>query len=322
MLSRVAENIYWLARYVERAENTARLVRVNSHLVLDTPRGITPGWAPLVEITGLHDPFYAVDREPNERNVVRFMIGDANNPGSILSSLAAARENCRTVRDVLPRSSWESLNELHLFAKENVQSGLTKNGRDRFLDGIIAGSQRLTGLLGSVMYRDEAWHFSRIGRNLERADMTTRIIDVRSTDLFPEDTPELLSLDALQWISVLRSMSGYQNYRRHVAIRVSRNDVLDFLFYNTLFPRSVMHCIDAVYESIGALGENGTAPSLRCIRTLKRKLRQRKVAELDQQALHEFIDVLQLGIMDLHSRLAEAFFPPPIGQVQEQKQAS
>jgi uncharacterized alpha-E superfamily protein len=312
MLSRVAENIYWLSRYVERAENTARLVRVNSHLVLDTPRGIAPGWSPLVDITGLHDAFYAVDREPNERNVVRFLIGDANNPGSILSSLAAARENCRTVRDVLPRSSWESINELYLFAKENIQSGLTKNGRDAFLDGIISGSQRITGLLGSVMYRDEAWHFTRIGRNLERADMTTRIIDVRSTDLFPEDTPELLSLDALQWISVLRSMSGYQIYRRHVAIRVNRNEVLEFLFYNTRFPRSFLHCVDAVYESIGELGEHGTGPSLRSIRALKRKLRQQKVSELDQRGLHEFIDELQLGIMDLHSRLAEAFFPPPL----------
>ena len=118
MLSRVAENIYWLSRYVERAENTARLVRVNSHLVLDTPRGITPGWEPLVEITGLSAAFQSVEREPSERNVVRFLIGDAHNPGSILSSLAAARENCRTVRDVLPRSSWEKLNELYLFATD------------------------------------------------------------------------------------------------------------------------------------------------------------------------------------------------------------
>jgi uncharacterized alpha-E superfamily protein len=310
MLSRVAENIYWLARYVERAENTARLVRVNSHLVLDTPRGITPGWAPLVEIAGLHDEFNSVEREPNERNVVRFLIGDANNPASILSSLAAARENCRTVRDVLPRSSWESLNELYLFAKENIQSGLTKGGRDDFLEGIITGSQRITGLLGSVMYRDKAWHFSRIGRNLERADMTTRIIDVRSTDLFPDDLLEMRSLDTLQWISVLQALSGYQSYRRHVAIRVSRPDVLDFLFHNALFPRSFLHCIDAVYESIGEL-EN-TGPSLRCIRSLKRKLRENKVSDLDQQSLHTFIDELQIGIMDLHSRLAEAFFPPPL----------
>lgn len=310
MLSRVAENIYWLSRYVERAENTARLVRVNSHLVLDTPSGITPGWAPLVDIAGLYDEFHSVEREANERNIVRFLIGDAHNPGSILSSLAAARENCRTVRDVLPRSSWEKLNELYLFAKENVQSGLTKGGRDDFLDGIITGSQQIVGLLGSVMYRDEAFHFARIGRNLERADMTTRIIDVRSTDLFPDDLLESRSLDTLQWISVLRSMSGYQIYRRHVAIRVSRPDVLNFLFHDPRFPRSFLHCINAVDEGIGAL-ENSGGP-LRTIRALKRKLRDTGVGELDQAALHAFIDELQLGIIGLHSTLAETYFPPPI----------
>jgi len=310
MLSRVAENIYWLARYVERAENTARLVRVNSHLVLDTPRGITPGWEPLVYITGLDEHFFAVDREVNERNVVRFLIGDMNNPGSILRSLAAARENCRTVREVLPRSSWEKLNELHLFAKEHIQSGLTKGGRDAFLDGIISGSQAITGLLGSVMYRDAAWQFARIGRNLERADMSTRIIDVRSTDLFPDDLPESGSLDTLQWISVLRSLSGYQSYRRHVAIRVSRADVLAFLFHDSIFPRSVLYCVNAVDESLGELENTGAA--MRCVHTLQRKLRQTKPGDFDQKALHAFIDELQLAIMKLHENLAEVYFPPPL----------
>jgi len=315
MLSRVAENIYWLSRYVERAENTARLVRVNSHLVLDTPRGITPGWEPLVEITGLSDTFHSIEREPSERNVVRFLIGDAHNPGSILSSLAAARENCRTVRDVLPRSSWEKLNELYLFAKENIQSGLTKSGRDAFLDGIISGSQQIVGLLGSVMYRDEAWHFARTGRNLERADMTTRIIDVRSTDLFPDDLLESRSLDTLQWISVLRSMSGYQIYRRHVANRVSRAEVLDFLFHDPLFPRSFLHCIEAVDESIAKLENSEVA--LRGIRALKRTLRQTNVGEMTQASLHEFIDELQIGITNLHTALAETYFPPPLLQFEE-----
>ena len=310
MLSRVAENIYWLARYVERAENTARLVRVSSHLELDTPRGIAPGWLPLVEIAGLHDEFFAVEREPNERNIVRFLIGDANNPGSIISSLAMARENCRTVREVVPRSAWERINELFLFAKENTQSGLTKGGRDAYLEGIIAGSQGITGLLGSVMYRDAAWHFARIGRNLERADMTTRIIDVRSADLFPDDLLESRSLDTLQWISVLRSLSGYQAYRRHVAIRVSRSEVLVFLFHDSNFPRSVLHCVDAVDESLGELEDKGLP--MRRTHGMQRHLRRTKVGELDQSSLHEFIDELQVDVMKLHAAIAEAYFPPPV----------
>jgi uncharacterized alpha-E superfamily protein len=310
MLSRVAENIYWLARYVERAENTARLVRVSSHLELDTPRGIAPGWLPLVEITGLHDPFFAVDREPNERNIVRFLIGDSNNPGSIISSLVQARENCRTVREVVPRSAWERINELYLFAKEHAQSGLTKSGRDAYLEGIIAGSQGITGLLGSVMYRDAAWHFARLGRNLERSDMTTRIIDVRSTDLFEDDLIESRSLDTLQWISVLRSLSGYQAYRRHVAMRVSRPDVLTFLFHDSVFPRSVLHCINAVDESLGELEDTGLP--LRRAHTMQRRLRRTKVAELSQESLHDFIDELQVDVMKVHAAIAEAYFLPPL----------
>lgn len=310
MLSRVAENIYWLARYVERAENTARLVRVSSHLELDTPRGIAPGWLPLVEIAGLHDEFFGVEREPNERNIVRFLIGDANNPGSIISSLAMARENCRTVREVLPRSAWERINELYLFAKENTQSGLTKGGRDAYLEGIISGSQGITGLLGSVMYRDAAWHFARVGRNLERADMTTRIIDVRSTDLFPDDLLESRSLDTLQWISVLRSLSGYQAYRRHVAMRVGRAEVLGFLFHDTNFPRSVLHCVDAVDESLGELEDQGLP--LRRTHGIQRRLRRTKVGELSQASLHEFIDDLQVDVMKLHAAIADAYFLPPM----------
>lgn len=310
MLSRVAENIYWLARYVERAENTARLIRVNTHLMLDTPASITPGWEPLVDIAGLHDSFHAVERKPDERNIVRFLIGDAANPGSIISSLAAARENCRTVRDVLPRSSWEKLNELYLFAKENVQSGLTKRGRDAFLDGIISGSQGITGLLGSVMYRDAAYYLARIGRNLERADMGTRIIDVRSTDLFADDLPESRSLDTLQWISVLRSMSGYQIYRRHVAIRVARGDVLAFLFQNARYPRSILHCIEAVEESVASL--DARSPALRNGRSLRRKIAATDFAALDQAALHEFVDELQIDFTALHDVVAASYFPPPL----------
>ncbi len=312
MLSRVAENIYWMARYVERAENTARLVRVSSHLELDTPRGIAPGWLPLVEITGLHDAFYSVDREPNERNIVRFLIADTHNPASITNALVMARENCRTVREVLPRSAWERLNELYLFAKENTQSGLTKGGRDAYLEGIIGGSQGITGLLGSVMYRDAAWHFARIGRNLERADMTTRIIDVRSTDLFANDLLESRSLDTLQWISVLRSLSGYQAYRRHVAMRVSRPEVLGFLFYDSVFPRSVLHCINAVDESLGEL-ENTGLP-MRRAHSMQRRLRRINVAELDQASLHDFIDELQVDVMKVHDAIADAYFLPPIGR--------
>lgn len=306
MLSRVAETLYWMARYIERAENTARLLRVNAQLVLDTPKGVTPGWDALIGIVGVAEGFKECCKEPNERNVVRYLIGAIDNDGSILSALKTARENCRTVREILPRSAWEQINELYLYARDNVQQGANKKGRDHYLEQIIGGSQRINGLIGSVMYRDEAFHFLRIGRNLERADMTTRILDVRSTDLFDEEQIESLTLDALQWISVLKSMSGYQIYRRTVQPRVSRSPVLGFLLKDPHFPRSVMHCLYVVEESTGGLG-NGEYV-LQQLRKQVREVSKLDIDHLSQTALHEVIDDIQLGIMQVHEELARTYF--------------
>ena len=313
MLSRVAENIYWMARYVERAENTARLVRVNANLLLDLPRGIAPGWAPLVSIMGGDDEFYKRHSKATERNVVKFLIGDSANHCSILNSLQAARENCRTIRDIIPRSGWEQINELFLYARENVHAGLTKSGRHAYLAHIVAGSQTINGLLGSVVLRDEAYQFLRIGRNLERADMTTRIIDVRSTDLLPEAAAESKIFDTIQWVSVLNSLSAYQAYRRKVQAQVRRDETLQFLFKNTLFPRAFIHCMYALEESLGELKNNQM--SLMELRRLIHKVSATRVDKLRKEQLHAFIDELQLGIIKLHGTVEKTYFLPPVEAV-------
>jgi len=306
MLSRVAETIYWLARYIERAENTARLLRVNAQLVLDTPRGVAPGWDALIGIIGEEQAFAECCDEPNERNVVKYLIGGIDHPGSILGSLTAARENARTVREILPRTAWEVINELHLYARDNLQQGVSKKGRDDYLDEIIGGSQRLGGLFGSVMYRDEGFHFLRIGRNIERADMTTRILDVRSTDLFDEEQIESRTLDALQWISVLKSMSGYQTYRRTMQPRVSRSPALRFMLKDPHFPRSVIHCLYVAEESIGGFGSGDAV--MRKLRSVARKITNLDTDNLSQEALHHALDDIQLGIMLVHNALEHTYF--------------
>lgn len=318
MLSRVAETLYWFARYVERAENTARMLRVNAQLVLDTPKGISPGWEALVEIAGLKASFSACCQEANERNVVRYLIGTSDNPGSILHSLSMARENARTVREILPRSAWEAVNELHWYAKEHANSGVSKKGRDDYLDEIIGGSQRLAGIFGSVMYRDEAHDFLRIGRDLERADMTTRILDVRSTDLFDEEQIQSRTLDALQWISVLQSLSGYQSYRRIYDTRIRRAEVLRFILQDPLFPRSVVHGLDAVEESVGRLGHGERV--MRRLRAVARKTQLLKVEQLSRGDLHEVCDEIQLGIIHVHDELARSYFLLHYSTSQEQVQ--
>lgn len=308
MLSRVAENLYWMARYVERAENTARAVSVNANLLLDLPRGIAPGWKPLIDITGLNEVFEDRYQDYGERQVVKFLLADEDNHSSVLSSLQNARETCRTVRDILPRQAWELLNQLHMYSEANLASGLTKRGRHPYVKDVINRCQTLAGMLGSVMTRDDGYQFLRIGRNLERADMTTRIIDVRTADLLPEDVAALRPFDTIQWVSVLHSLSAYQMYRRTMQAQVSRSEVLKFLFKDSLFPRAVNHCLDAVEESLGTLHNNTT--SLKSVRTVARKVQRTRVDKQSQAALHAYVDDLQLGFTRIHEAVAKAYFLP------------
>lgn len=310
MLSRVAENIYWLARYLERAEDSARIVMVSANLLLDLPRGIAPGWRPLVDITGANELFEEHYREYGERQVVRFLLGDERHSGSILYALGAARENCRTIRDIVPREGWEQINELYIFVRDELQQGLTKRGRYAYLRHVILGTQTIFGLLAGTMLHDQGFEFLRIGRGLERADMTTRIVDVRSASLLPPDAEDLRPFDTVQWVSVLKSLTAYQMYRRSEQVRVQRGPVLRFLFQNAHFPRSVHHCAEAVRTSLEVLPSHEAA--LRVVGRLKRALLGAQVERLSQSELHTFVDELQLGIGELHQVIAATWFPPAL----------
>jgi len=298
-----------MARYVERAENVARIINVNSHLLLDLPRGVAPGWEPLIAIIGAQGPFEERYREYSERAVLLFLVGDPDNPGSILSSLHRARENCRTIRDSVPREGWELINELYLFAKDALEEGLSKRGRHAFLKRILLGSQTIAGMLAGTMNRDEGYHFLLMGRMLERADMSTRIIDVRSENLVPQEAGDTQPYDNIQWMSVLKSMTAYQMYRRSMQVRVRRVEVLRFLLQSEQFPRAFRYCIGSVEESLAALPRN--EPALRIIGRLKRTVMGADQFEaLDQASLHGFLDGLQLGLIELHDTLADAYFLP------------
>lgn len=309
MLSRVAENIYWLARSIERAENTARIVAVNANLLLDLPRGIAPGWRPLIDIIGVNPLFEEHYKDYGERQVVRFLLGDERHPGSILSALGSARENCRTIRDIVPRECWEQINGLYLFANETLQKGITKTGRHAYLRGVITGCQTIAGLLDGTMLHDQGYEFLRLGRFLERADMTTRIADVRSASLLPE-AEESRPFDNIQWVSVLKSLTAYQMYRRSAQIRVQRGPVLRFIFQNPRFPRAVRYCVEHARASLERLPRHEAA--LRVNGRLVRDLDGADLPALTQAELHAFVDDLQLGIGDLHNEIAATWFPPPL----------
>jgi uncharacterized alpha-E superfamily protein len=306
MLSRVAENIYWMARYIERAENTARLILVNSNLLLDLPKNMQPGWQPIIEILGLEAEYLESNQEFDERSVLKYIVAENKvNSNSMINCLKFARENARTIREVIPREAWERINDLYFSAKSSAASSYSKRGRYEYMQKIILGAQTITGLLAGTMLQDNSYDFLKAGRNLERADMTTRIIDVRSADLLP-DHEELTPYENIQWMSVLKSLSAYQMYRQKVQDRVSRRFVLKFLFKDRQFPRSFNHCLLEVKTCLKHLPRNDVAISL--LSELSEKVKDVDQSGLKQNDLHVFIDELQLGIADLNAVIAKTYF--------------
>ncbi len=306
MLSRVAENIYWMARYIERAENTARLINVTTNLILDLPRSANVGWEYLIEILGSEDEFHEHYESYDEKHILRFMIADLKCPVSIMTSLQNARENARTIRDIIPRETWEQINDLYLTAKQNSQSGIARKNRHQYLQKIILGAQTITGQLAGTMYHDEGYDFLRMGRNLERADMTTRIIDVRSADLLEDEHESLTPFENIQWMSVLKSLTGYQMYRRIVQVRVRRPDVLRFLLQERAFPRAFYHAICEAQASLVNLPRNHD--SLEKLEKLQQFVLKSNPETLKQNDLHEYIDELQLGLSQIHDSIVDAYF--------------
>jgi uncharacterized alpha-E superfamily protein len=306
MLSRVAENIYWLARYVERAENTARLINVHTNLMLDLPRIAQPGWEPIIDILGSKADFLQHHENTDERNVLKYLVSETTNPSSIFSSMSLARENCRTIRDIIPREAWERVNDLYMFAKGNSQKGISKRGRYDYCQGVITGAQAMTGLLAGTMLHDDGYDFLKMGRNLERADMTTRIIDVRSASLLEQGHEDLTPFENIQWMSVLKSLTAYQMYRRTIQVRVRRPDVLKFLLKERRFPRAFYHAICEVEGCLQQLPSNTDA--LKLVGKVQKMVLSADPAVLEQQQLHDFIDVLQLGLADIHGMIADTYF--------------
>jgi uncharacterized alpha-E superfamily protein len=337
MLARTVESVYWLSRYLERAENTARIIGVNTNLLLDLPGGIAPGWLPLVDISGNRAEFdqqYAGRAtRGEERDVVTFLVADKDNPGSICSSLHSARENARTLREILPTEAWELLNEFIGECTRNVDGAINKRTRFEFLKRIVVSLQTIAGILDGTMNRNDAFTFSRLGRNLERADMTSRIVDVRSAQLLPAETPELRPFEAVQWMSVLKSLSGYQMYRLRMRTRVRRTDVLQFLLRDDQFPRSCQFCLTQVEHSLNRLPRSESV--LEVLADAAHFIERASLATLDQPGLHELIDNLQLHISNVHDMIAGIYFPSRVaalrhmpsqaqaqGQSQTQRQGS
>jgi len=307
MLARLAENLYWHGRYVERAEDLARLINVTAHLNLDLPSGLSAGWEPLIRITGNARLFAESDHPLNERNIVRFLLLEESNPSSLRTTLESARENLRSARDLAPREVWEQMNSLYLKSTDELNGNLGKRRRQDFLEELILDCQQMAGTLQGTMSHDHAYDFILIGRHLERADMITRILEVRGYDLLPETAEELGPFESIQWMSVLKSLTAYQMYRRHVRSRVSGSDVLRFLLRDGQFPRSVMFCLLALEDLIDGLpGEDDR--SLRGVTHLQRLLNETQARNLRGKELAGFMDRLQIELAEIDLSIRNTWF--------------
>lgn len=307
MLSKVAERVYWTARYIERVENTARLIKIYASLLLDMPKDVNLGWFNLVILNSVDPIFDERYKNRDEKNVVKFLIGDTDNPISIISSIAMIKENIRTTRDVVPSESWELVNELSLFIEENVQQGIRRKGRHEFLDGIIRGCQQLNGLLYGTMNHDAAWDFLRLGRNLERADMTTRILDAgASAASVLEDSEHTVNAKQIIWGNVLRSLGADQSYRRMLRRSVVGSDVAQYLLEDAHFPRTIQHCLSAILDSSAKLPANDLL-----VKHLKLKMStiftQVNYEELGTD-FRDYINELQISLAQLHLKISDTWF--------------
>jgi uncharacterized alpha-E superfamily protein len=323
LLSSLAERVYWFARYVERVENTARIILVNNNLLMDTPRTITLGWSPIVSITGCAELFYEHHQEATEQNVMRFLVMDSHNPSCMLNTLSLARENLRTSRAIFPREIWETLNDLHNYVKVNKSTALSRRNRFDFLRHVIDSCHIISGKLSATMSHDLTYDFVRLGRNIERADMTTRVIDVRAENLLPKHTGELKPFDDIQWKSVLDSLDAYLVYRRCFRVPVRGTEVLRFLLKDTYFPRALTYCLAELDQCLKALPANETP--LQILGKTKNLIEKADVAHIVGENLHDFIDALQLDLIDLHEKIATVYFqlPEDIFEFQEvQKMAA
>jgi len=306
MLSRVAENLYWMTRYMERAENTARLINATSQVLLDLPHGASFGWDVLIKVVGLDELFREHYAAYDEASIMRFLINDEKNPSSILSCIHNARENSRTLREILPRTAWERINALYLFINGRASHAVDRSRRYNILEEIIERRQAVIGLLADCMSHDVAYQFIRIGRFIERADMTTRIVDINAAVLVPrQQVPEDPAM-ALLWMGVLKSLNAYQMYRRHASVHVRSGDVVNFLLKDPHFPRTVRYCLDELESCVSELPHNG--PPLKLLRIAQRRIAGMRVDGLTPVQRHEYLDAAQADLARVHEAIASEYF--------------
>ncbi|MBT5331811.1 MAG: alpha-E domain-containing protein [Porticoccaceae bacterium] len=307
MLSRVANRLYWSARYLERSEGLARMINAYTHFILDTPRSSGAGWDVLIKIIDAEPVYFSRYTKLTEQNVIKFLLADEENLASLKASVSFARENMRTTRDVLPEEAWELVNELHLYTKLNVEQAVKRKGRYDFSEEIVLRNMQIDGLFDGSMNRDHSFEFIRLGRYLERCDMATRITDVGIAALQEKEGNDV-NLEMSLWANLLASLSATSAYRREVGPIIEPHEATNFIFNYPDFPRSVRYCLDRVERVIRGFKNNEA--SVASLEKMYAKLDRFDAKRLSDEQIHRVIDQIQLELNRLNTTIASTWFFP------------
>lgn len=314
MLSRVANSIFWMNRYIERAENYARFVSVNFNLVLDLPPTVSEQWKPLIVATADHFKFQEYYDAVTRERVLDFMTFDTRNPNSIISCLQFARENARTIRESISKEMWEHVNGLYWKVKDAaaVSNAWELSQFQAFYNDIKMGCEMFFGIVDSTITRNEGWHFGRIGRLIERADKTTRFLDVKYFTLLPDLEAIGSPLDLTIWTAVLKSVSAYNMYRQQFRV-VNSAHIVEFLVLDKLFPRSVMHCVRqaelSLYEISGRNITSGYSNDAeKQLSKLRSDIEFTEIEDILDFGLHEYLDNFQQRTNAVGNAIYDVYF--------------
>jgi uncharacterized alpha-E superfamily protein len=320
MLSRVADSLSWMSRYAERAENIARILDVNLQLMLDLPKldsiEMKALWEPVLRSTGDHTDFYEHYKEASSENVIDFLTLNPKNPNSIVNCLTTARENARHVREQISLEMWEEINRTYLGMKSQTLKKIVRQGPYEFFTQVKNASHLFQGITDGTMTHGEDWDFIQVGKYLERADMTTRILDAND-EIFIRQPGHTHTGGTLQWSAILRSCSSHDAYRKFYVAQVEPDKVVEFLILNEFFPRSIRFCVQSLNDALrrisGCKEEHFT--------NLAEKLAGRLVAELNYSALediktvgmHKYMDELQIKLNAIGESIFQTYlFSPPL----------
>jgi len=311
MLSRVADTIYWMNRYIERAENYARFMDVNFNLSLEMPPDASEQWKPLVVTTGDWLLYQSLHKKVEKRKVIYFLGFDQNNPNSIYNCIVKARENARAIRPEITKEVWEQINYLYYLVKAGFEKKRwqSKDPRNFFME-VKKGCQLLYGIFDATISRTDGWHFGKIGQLIERADKTSRVLDVKYHILLSTSEAVGSPLDLMQWGALLKSVSAYDMYRKKYG-KLSSAGITQFLILDRDFPRSILRCLMQAEQSLYSITGNAEGHSNsaeRHLGLLKSQLEYADINEIINNGLHEYLDNFQKKLNDVSIAIFDSFF--------------